>query len=68
MIQGSPRFIVGPDGRRRGVILDVADYHRLLRRIEDLEDTLTLDRAAQSSKKLISYDTVRKRLKQAGKL
>ncbi|MGD1155528.1 MAG: hypothetical protein ABSA41_06825 [Terriglobia bacterium] len=43
-------------------------YRRLLRRIEDLEDILTLDRAAQSSKKLVSYETVRKRLRRAGKL
>jgi|GEM_PF-1236778 hypothetical protein len=68
MIQGSPRFIIGPDGRKRGVVLGVTHYRRLLRRIEDLEDILTLDRAAQSSKKLVSYETVRKRLRRAGKL
>ncbi len=68
MIQGSPQFIIGSDGRKRGVVLGVTHYRRLLRRIEDLEDILTLDRAARSSKKLISYETVRKRLKQAGKL
>lgn len=68
MIQGSPRFIIGPDGRKRGVVLGVTHYRRLLRRIEDLEDILTLDRAAQSSKKLVSYETVRRRLRRAGKL
>jgi hypothetical protein len=68
MIQGAPHFIVGPDGRKRGVVLEVTQYRRLLRRIEDLEDTLTLDRAAQSSKNLVSYETVRKRLAWAGKL
>ena len=68
MIQGSPQFIVAPDGRKRGVVLGVSHYRRLLRRIEELEDILALDRAAQSSKQLVSYETVRKRLKQAGKL
>jgi len=68
MIQGSPQFIVGPDGRKRGVLLGVSHYRRLLRRIEDLEDILTLDRAAQSSKDLIPYESVRKSLKRAGKL
>jgi hypothetical protein len=68
MIQSSPRFIIGPDGRKREVILGVTHYRRLLRRIEDLEDTLTIDRAAQSSQKLVPYETVRKRLSRAGKL
>jgi hypothetical protein len=68
MTQGAPQFIIGSDGRKRGVLLGVTHYRRLLRRIEDLEDILTLDRAARSSKKLISYETVRKRLKRAGKL
>jgi len=67
MRQGAPHFIVGPDGRKRGVVLEVTHYRRLMRRIEDLEDTLALDRAAQSSKKLVPYETVRKRLTQAGK-
>ena len=68
MRQGTPHFIVGADGRKRGVVLEVTHYRRLLRRIEDLEDTLTLDRAAGSSKKLVSYEAVRNRLKRAGKL
>jgi len=66
--QGSRQFIIGPDGRKRGVLLGVTHYRRLLRRIEDLEDTLTIDRAARSSRKLVSYETVRKRLKRAGNL
>ena len=49
-------------------MLGVSHYRRLLRRLEDLEDTLALDHAVQSSKQLVSYKTVRKRLKQAGKL
>ena len=68
MRRGTPHFIVGPDGRKRGVVLSVTYYRRLLRRIEDLDDTLTLDRAAGSSKKLVSYEVVRNRLKRAGKL
>ncbi|MGD1101327.1 MAG: hypothetical protein ABSA59_04610 [Terriglobia bacterium] len=68
MPQSSPRFIIGPDGRKREVILGVTHYRRLLRRIEDLEDALTLDRAAQSSRKLVSYEIVRKRLGRVGKL
>ncbi|MGD0127661.1 MAG: hypothetical protein ABSF46_20025 [Terriglobia bacterium] len=43
-------------------------YRRLLRRIEDLEDVLTLDRAKNNSKNLVDYAEVRERLKRAGKL
>jgi len=63
-----PQFVVGPDGRKRGVLLDVKQYRRLLRRIEDLEDALALDRAERTSRKFLSYDTVRARLRRAGKL
>jgi hypothetical protein len=68
MRQSTPRLVVGSDGRKREVVLGVTDYRRLLRRIEDLEDSLTLDRAAQTSKVLVSYEAVRKRLRRAGKL
>ena len=52
MIQGGPQFIIGADGRKRGVLLGVTHYRRQFRRIEDLESILTLDRAARSSTKL----------------
>jgi len=63
-----PQFVVGPDGRKRAVLLEVKQYRRLLRRIEDLEDALALDRAERTCKKLLSYSAVRERLKRAGKL
>ena len=43
-------------------------YRRLLRRIEDLEDALTLDRAENNSTNLVDYAEVRERLKRVGKL
>ena len=43
-------------------------YRRLLRRIEDLEDALTLDRAEHNSKGLLAYAEVRNRLKRVGRL
>ena len=62
------KFIVTGEGQKEAVLLDLASYRRLLRRLEDLEDALALDRAEGSSKKLLSYQRVRKRLKRAGKL
>jgi hypothetical protein len=39
-----------------------------MRRLEDLEDALALDRAERSAKKLVAYSSIRKRLRRAGKL
>ena len=65
---GTTRFIVTARGQKEAVLLDLASYRRLLRRLEDLEDALTLDRSEDSSKGLVSYQRIRKRLKRAGEL
>ncbi len=62
------KFIVTARGQKEAVLLDLASYQRLLRRLEDLEDALALDRAEDSSTKLLSYRNVRNRLKRVGKL
>ena len=68
MGNAQPKYVISADGRKRGVMLEMAHYRRLLQRIEDLQDALTLDRAEQTSEKLIPYSEVRARLKRAGKL
>jgi len=50
------------------VLVRKSHYRRLLRRLEDLEDALALDRAESSSKSVLDYSKVRRHLKQAGKL
>jgi len=64
----APKFVVGTSGRREAVLLDMNQYRRMLRKLEDLEDALALDRAERTSKKLVPYEDVRRRLKRAGKL
>ncbi len=68
MKHSAPKYLVGASGRRQGVVLALGEYRRLLRRIEDLEDSLALDRAEETSKQLLPYAAVRRRLKRAGKL
>lgn len=63
-----PKFVIGPGGRKQAVVLRVGDYTRLIRRLEDLEDALALDPAERSSKKLLDYSSVRRRLRRSGKL
>jgi hypothetical protein len=55
-------------GQEDVLLVRRSHYRRLLRRIEDLEDVLTLDRAKNNSKNLVDYAEVRERLKRAGKL
>jgi hypothetical protein len=61
------KFIIGPKGKTEAVQLGVSEYRRLIRRLEDLEDAVTLDRAEETSKGLIPYSTIRKRSKRPGK-
>jgi predicted DNA-binding protein len=39
------RYIVDEAGKRRGVILDIKEYERLLQALEDLEDLRAADEA-----------------------
>jgi hypothetical protein len=59
---------VRKSGRNDVLLIRRSHYRRLLRRIEDLEDALTLDRAENNSKSLVDYAEIRKRLKQVGTL
>jgi hypothetical protein len=62
------RVTAGKRGQKDLLLVRRSHYRRLLRRIEDLEDALTLDRAENSSKNLLEYDEVRQRLQRVGKL
>jgi hypothetical protein len=61
-----PRLTVGKSGQNDLLLVRRSHYRRLLRRIEDLEDALTLDRAENNSKNLLDYAEVRNRLKRVG--
>jgi len=62
------RVTVGKSGQNDLLLVRRSHYRRLLRRIEDLEDALTLDRAESNSKNLLDYAEVREGLKRVGKL
>jgi hypothetical protein len=63
-----PQLTVRKSGQKDVLLVRRSHYRRLLRRIEDLEDALALDRAENNSKNLLDYAEVRKRLKRVGKL
>ena len=68
MANTKAQVAVRKSGRNDVLLIRRSHYRRLLRRIEDLEDALTLDRAENNSKNLVDYAEVRERLKRVGKL
>jgi len=68
MVNVKPKFLISSNGRKEAVLLRVEEYKRLIERIEDLEDAITLERAERTSKKMVPYADVRERLKRLGKL
>jgi len=68
MANTKAQVAVRKSGPKDVLLIRRSHYRRLLRRIEDLEDALTLDRAKNNSKNLVDYAEVRERLKRAGKL
>jgi hypothetical protein len=57
-----PEFITDRKGRKKGVLLDIKSYQKLLATLEDLEDTNDILKAERDAKGFIPYDQFRKRL------
>ncbi len=49
MITVNERFIVDSAGNRIAVVLDVAEYNRLMEELEELEDLRAYDEAKQAA-------------------
>ncbi|MBI4233440.1 MAG: hypothetical protein HY686_03270 [Chloroflexi bacterium] len=62
------KYIVDEKGRRRGVVLSIGEYRRLLRRLEELEDALELDEAVRTAQGFADYTEVREELRRVGRL
>ena len=61
-------FLVSRTGKPKGVLLSIAEYRRLLRLFEDMEDALDLKRAIRTNKRFISHERLKSRLKMRGLL
>jgi PHD/YefM family antitoxin component YafN of YafNO toxin-antitoxin module len=62
------RYLVDERGRKRAVLLDMKEYSRLLRRLEELEDTLALDEAVRTASGFRDYRDVRSELRNEGRV
>ncbi len=55
-----PEFVTDRKGRKKGVLLDIKSYQKLLSDLEDLEDTNDLLKAEREAKEFVPYDQFRK--------
>lgn len=55
-----PEFVTDRKGRKKGVLLDIKSYQKLLSDLEDLEDTNDLLKAERQAKGFVLYDQFRK--------
>jgi len=62
MLNIKPRYLVDGAGRKTGAVLSMKDYRALMRRLEDLEDTLELNRAMEAATGFRDYADIRKDL------
>lgn len=63
MLNIKPRYLVDGAGRKTGAVLSMKDYRALMQRLEDLEDTLELDRAVETATGFRDYAEIRKDLR-----
>jgi hypothetical protein len=56
MITWTERFIVDEHGTRIGVLLDIADYRRLLEELEELESIRAYDAAKASGDEVLPLE------------
>jgi len=61
-------YIIDGKGKKRAVVLSLAEYKKLLEHIEDLEDALDLDEAERTATGFRKYDDIRTELINEGKL
>jgi hypothetical protein len=64
----TPEYLVDARGRTKSVLLRAADFRRLLRHLEDLEDALALDKAVRTARRFREYSDVRMELRKVGRL
>ncbi len=57
------RYLVDKKGRPKAVVLGMAQYRKMLKVIEDLEDALDLKRAQATASSFLSHEELLKRLR-----
>lgn len=66
LILKKEQFLVDKNGQPKAIVLDLSEYNKLLKLIEDLEDSLDLKHAIETSTGFISHDKLLSQLKKRG--
>ena len=59
-------FLVDKRGRPKGVILKISEYRKLVKFLQDIQDTIDLKEAIKTNKGFITEEELLKRLKTKG--
>ncbi len=68
MTTTDPKYLVDKQGRKKAVLLNIGEYSRLLKRVEELEDALDLDKAVHGHHEFKEYGKIREELHTEGLL
>ncbi|MBI2867543.1 MAG: hypothetical protein HYX97_04330 [Chloroflexi bacterium] len=52
MVAPTTQYVIDEKGKKKAVVLDIKEYTRLLRRLEELEDALALGQGGTESVQL----------------
>ena len=66
MTINATKYLVDEKGRKKAVLLDIKEYSRLLARLEEMEDTLDLDKAIRQKQGFRNYHEIREGLHKEG--
>jgi hypothetical protein len=67
MIKIHTRYITDAKGKPLEVVLPVKEFKVLLKRLEEIEDALELERAVEEAEEFIPWEELKKGLKKSGK-
>lgn len=56
MLSNTERYVVDQSGNRVSVVLDIADYKKLLEELEELEEIKAYDTAKKSGSEVIPFE------------
>ena len=68
MLNINPQYLVDDKGEKTGVLLSIKEYQMLMQRLEDLEDMVEMDIAAQTETDFRDYQDIRDELIKEDKL
>jgi len=64
----NPEYLVDKKGKKKSVVFSFRDYTRLMEYLEDMEDSIDLKRAKNTSKSFKDFNDVVSHFRKSGRL